>query len=366
MKRVHGLKEKSGEPLSVVIGEARKLLEGRRILVTAHKNADPDAVASSIVFRNIARKAFRAKPVLALPEGINSASRSVLQTLGIDYSREVLDSRKVLEEKGNIEAVVVVDTASKSQLGDFAQLVGEKPVVVIDHHQANTLLRETGPILGIYDPSAKAAAEIVYRVARHVHYELDSKEAELLLSGIVYDTKRFAIASPETFSIASDLLRLGANIARVVGSLSRQMDISERIARLKAAQRMELLRAGEIIVAVTRVSAFEGSAAGGIMSLGADMVLILSPKEKEGEVRVIGRANQIVTEKLGISLGADIIQRLIGERKGRGGGHAAAAGAIVPGGLEKVKETLIGIVKEVFREKGFKLEPLEIEKEKKK
>ncbi len=341
-------------------------MKGKRILVTAHKNADPDAVASSIVFRNIARKVFGAEPVLALPEGINSASRSVLQMLGIDFSREVADPRKVLEEKDKIEVVVVVDTASKSQLGGFAQLVDEKPVVVVDHHQANTLLKESRPVLSIYDPSAKAAAEIVYRIAKHVHYELDSREAELLLSGIVYDTKRFAIASPETFSIASDLLRLGANIARVVGSLSRQMNVSERIARLKAARRMELLRAREIIVAITRISAFEGSAASGIMSLGADMVLVLSPKEQEGEVRVIGRANQIVTGKLGISLGADIIQRLTGKQGGRGGGHAAAAGAIVPGDLEKVKETLIGIVKEVFKEKGVELEPLEIEKKKKK
>jgi len=334
---------------------ARRLLEladeaGSPIVVMGHRNADPDAFASALVLRDILRShGFDAR--LVFPEGLSQASKRL--------AREILG-----KEPGDVEdeppsesaMAVVVDTASPEQLGGLAQFALQVILVVVDHHASNRLVERAA--LSLYDPSARATAELVYLLAtRGLGFELTRQHLELLLAGIVYDTRHFILSNARTLYVAAEMLEQGARLDRVLAALqSPPMDISEKIARLKAAKRMQVVRAGDYLIAFTHVGAYESSAARAILDLGADMVLVVSERGKE--TRIIGRARKGIVEKLGIQLGRDIMEPVARSLGGGGGGHSQAAGASVPASLEKTMSQLVLHVEKLLRSKGLQPQPI--------
>ena len=323
---------------------------GSPIVVMGHRNADPDAFASALVIRDLLRgRGFDAR--LVFPEGLSQASKRL--------AREILG-----REPGDVEdeppqesaMAVVVDTASPEQLGGLAQFALQVILVVVDHHASNRLVEKAR--LAVYDPGARATSELVYLLAtRGFEKRLSREQLELLLAGIVYDTRHFILSNARTLRIAAEMLEQGARLDRVLSALqSPPMEISEKIARLKAAKRMQVIRAGDYLVAFTHVGAYESSAARAILDLGADMVLVVS--ERGRETRIIGRARKGIVEKLGIQLGRDIMEPVARSLGGGGGGHGQAAGASVPAGLEKTMTALVLHVEKLLRSKGLQPQPI--------
>ncbi|HIC99650.1 MAG TPA: DHH family phosphoesterase [Pyrodictiaceae archaeon] len=335
--------------------KAKKLLEvldeaGTPIVVTAHRNADPDALASAIAMREaICKLGYDAR--LLLPEGMSQPSkRLVREVLGVE-PEEVEDDSP--EESA---AAIVVDTASLEQLGKLAEFIQNIDLlVVVDHHESNKLVEKA--CVAIHWPWAKATSEIVYMlVEKALEIELDKTTRTLLLAGIIYDTRHFVMATSTTLRVAADLMDAGADKDKALKALqSPSMEMPERIARLKAAQRMHIFRADNYIVTITRVGAYEASVARALLDLGADIAIVLA--ERGTETRVIGRLKRNIAEKLGISLGT-IMEELARQLGGGGGGHQQAAGATVKADYEKTLEEIIQALKKLFREKGLQLEPL--------
>ncbi|HIP66413.1 MAG TPA: DHH family phosphoesterase [Pyrodictium sp.] len=334
---------------------AKKLLEvldeaGTPIVVTAHRNADPDALASAIAMREcVCKLGYDAR--LLLPEGMSQpAKRLVREVLGVE-PEEVED-----ESPEESAAAIVVDTASLEQLGKLADFVKNIDLlVVIDHHESNKLVEHAR--VAIHWPRAKATSEIVYMLVEKVlGIQLESTTRTLLLAGIIYDTRHFVMASSTTLRVAADLMDAGADKDKALKALqSPAMEVPERIARLKAAQRMHVFRADNYLVTITRVGAYEASVARALLDLGADIAIVLA--ERGAETRVIGRLKRHIAEKLGISLGS-VMEELAKQLGGGGGGHQQAAGATVKADYERTLETIIQSLKRLFKEKGLELEPL--------
>ena len=323
---------------------------GTSIVVTAHRNADPDALASAIAMREcVCKLGYDAR--LLLPEGMSQPTkRLVREVLGVE-PEEVED-----ESPEESAAAIVVDTASFEQLGKLAEFVRNIDLlVVIDHHESNKLVEKAS--IAIYWPQARATSEIVYMLVEKVlGIELEKTTRTLLLAGIIYDTRHFVMANSTTLRVAADLMDVGADKDKALKALqSPSMEAPERIARLKAAQRMHVFRANDYLVTVTRVGAYEASVARALLDLGADIAIVLA--ERGAETRVIGRLKKHVVERLDISLGAimEELARLLG---GGGGGHQQAAGATVKANYERTLEAIIQALKRLFREKGLQLEPL--------
>jgi len=323
---------------------------GTSIVVTAHRNADPDALASAIAMREcVCKLGYDAR--LLLPEGMSQPTkRLVREVLGVE-PEEVED-----ESPEESAAAIVVDTASFEQLGKLAEFVRNIDLlVVIDHHESNKLVEKAS--IAIHWPQARATSEIVYMsVEKVLGIELEKTTRTLLLAGIIYDTRHFVMANSTTLRVAADLMDVGANKDRALKALqSPSMEAPERIARLKAAQRMHVFRANDYLVTVTRVGAYEASVARALLDLGADIAIVLA--ERGAETRVIGRLKKHIVERLNISLGAimEELARLLG---GGGGGHQQAAGATVKANYERTLEAIIQALKRLFREKGLQLEPL--------
>ncbi len=337
---------RQAERLLTLVEKAAKI---GAVAVTAHRNADPDAVASLLVLAKLIEDTTGVTPVPVLPEGMSQPSKRVVrEVLGLDPS----SIASTLPEDTSI--LVIVDTASIGQLGVFAEEVRRLPILVVDHHDSNSLV----PIAleSVYDPTARATSEIVYMMLSHWNTQVDEKLLTVLLAGIVYDTRHFTMSSPRVLRIAAELMEKGAKLEQALKALqSPPMEMPERIARLKAAQRMHVYRVGDFIFAVTYVGAYESSVARALLDLGADVAIVVS--ERARETRVIGRARRGIVDA-GFNLGRDLMEPLAKMLGGGGGGHAQAAGASVHASLERVMDAVVELIKSWATLRDLRLEPV--------
>ncbi len=287
-----------------------------------HKNADPDAVASAyIVSRIIEEEAISTH--IVLPEGMNEVAKKIAASLGIHHVFHGPEA--VARASGAYDTVyIVVDTSSPVQLGELAPKITSSRYILIDHHRPGGLAAHAA--LSIAYPMIRSTSEIAYILARCKNNVLSRRDALLVLTGILYDTRRLMYIDDTVFAIVSEIIAVhGVDIYReAIELLTMEMDLSERIARLKAAQRMRITRIKDYIIATTHVSAFEASAARAILDLGADAVFVAS----KGTVsRIVARAKTRFVRETGISLGRDVMPAIANCLGGSGGGHDTAAAA---------------------------------------
>jgi hypothetical protein len=132
-------------------------------------------------------------------------------------------------------------------------------------------------------------------------------------------------------------------IQDILTLLTYNIDISEKIAKIKGMQRTQLVRIGKYLVGITNVSSFGASVASMLINLGFD-IAIVSSKEKS-EFKITTRATSDICFETGLHLG----KILNNVSEGSGGGHDGAASingisdlkVIINEILENVKQILI-------------------------
>ena len=310
----------------------------KKIAIIGHKNADPDAICSMYALSYFLKNLHRDAEISIIAEDVNKISEKIISELN-------------LKVKSNFtfkpEIIILVDANNLVQIGKLKEyLPSNVPIIVIDHHIAHP---ETDKIsqFKIIDEKATSSSEIIYKILRETNLKIEPKIALALLIGILYDTRRFTIISDEIFSIVLDLLKAGASYDKALELLRTTMDRSEKLARLKAAQRAVIHKIGEWIIVTSYVSAYEASACRAFIDLGADVVFVAS--EKEEEVRISARATSEFFEKTGINL-ARVMEKVGHVIGGVGGGHPTAAGANgTKNAQEGIKEALKILEKEIIK-----------------
>ena len=314
------------------------LRDRENILILCHQNADPDALGSAYALSQlISRKAPSKKVEVAAPEGVSRVGRQVLQHLPLSVTLSpTLD---------NADILMLVDTNTIIQLGEFGESVknSSKPFVLIDHHAPN---QETVKLatLSITDEEASSTCEIIYDLFEEANVEPDRNVALALFLGIAYDTRHFIIARSRTLQIVAKLLDAGLVVEEALPLLAIPLETSERVARLKAAQRLQRIKLREWIVAVSRVGSYQSSAARALLVLGADVAVVGG--ERKGKLKISLRATKRFFDGTGLHLGRDIavpLGRLVG---GMGGGHSTAAGVNGEGSLDEALKACLRLLRE--------------------
>ena len=304
------------------------LKESKNPLILGHQNADPDAVCSMIAFARLYRTLNPGGTPQLAAEDISRLSTQVL---------------KIFQPKMKIsgtpesdhDLLILLDTNSRFQLGDTLQHIPENPskTIVIDHHERNPEIDLIAKHQILHDDKS-STCEIMANIYSDLGVQIDASTANLLLTGMIFDTRRFFYADLETLSTAMNLIEAGADYEKCVRSLLIKPDRSERIARLKAATRVKVHLIGDWIVATSKINAFEASACRGLIELGADVAIVAGNPSKD-VVRFSSRSTRNFFEKTGVSLGSDVMEPIGRLIEGEGGGHANAAGANGKKNLDK-------------------------------
>jgi nanoRNase/pAp phosphatase (c-di-AMP/oligoRNAs hydrolase) len=285
------------------------------ILFLCHKNADPDSLGSAYALQ----RAFGGHI------GVFDSTSTMASMLAERLKVEVL----IAPVLSSYDLVVAVDTSTLVQTG--YKSLGK--CAVIDHHTPGDLA-ETCELA--FARIGSSTAELVYGLYKANGLAIDHNVAFVLVLAMITDTGHFRFAGAETIEIVGRILAEGgikyADVADFLGQVP--VDLSCRIAILKAASRITLHRVGDYLIVESRVSSFASQAATSLINLGADVAFVGS--EKDRERRISGRVRRGVDLDL-----ARLLQEVGKKFGGSGGGHAGAAGVVITGDLDKALEECI-------------------------
>jgi nanoRNase/pAp phosphatase (c-di-AMP/oligoRNAs hydrolase) len=322
-----------GKPLKEIL--LIKIIRGAsRIVITSHQNSDIDAVLSCYVTKKIINKLNPRATVDIITPGISLQARKVTESLGI--AAEIIEG-DVLPQ---YDLCLLIDVNNLAHVGTLRDYVAsDRPVAIIDHHRPSIGMPPNA--LSIIDDSAVATAEVLCDVMISLNLKPTREETQCLLIGILSDSRRLMIGTEKTLRDVAFLLSHGASLSEAVATLSMPMSYSEKIARLKASQRISLYSLGQWIVAVSNVGSYEASAARALISLGADLAAVCN--ELNEEVRLCARASEEFVKNTGVHLGEEL-ERLGSMMSGSGGGHASAACVTIPRQCSEVIDGFLALV----------------------
>ena len=289
----------------------------KKILIVTHENADPDALCGLYSLKSILKRIFTELEILISADGLSSLSEQIASKLNITISTNV--------ETFHPDLIILFDVNNLHKTGSIANYINvdSKAIVIIDHHTPPPEINDFSP-LSIVDDNAISATEIIFYEFDQMGIQFTPEEAFAILLGMIYDSKHFILGNLRSFSIVSKLIEIGANYNQAKSLLKIPMIKPEKIARIKAAQRLKIRKIKDWIIVTSHVSSYEASACRALINLGADVAFVIA--ERKNQVRISARSTPEFYEKTKIHLGKDILEKIGNIIDGVGGGHSTAAG----------------------------------------
>ncbi len=314
--------------------------EHQRFLLMTHVRPDGDALGSE----------------LALAAGLRSLGKNVRTVIASSlpprYRFLDPDSSKVEvftppgETFRNVDAVIIVDTGTWNQLGDFGPFLKtlSVPRLVIDHHRTQDNLGG----IHLVDTTAEAAGRLVYEACQALNCPLTSEIADALFLAVATDTGWFhhSNTTPATFELACKLTHAGANPNALYDQLYDRNSLGKLRLSGRALERLRTSAKGQVAWTEIHLSDFPDTG-----STPPDTEdLINYPRSVEGvEVALlfIEQVNGAVKASFRSRSVIDVDR--IAE-KFNGGGHRLASGATINGTMEDVRRQVLAVVERALGE----------------
>ena len=316
------------------------LRDAQSFVLTSHVRPDCDALGSELGMLGILEaigKDVRIVNAQATPANLKWIDPDRrLESLAEGVKKDDLVSRDVL---------IVLDTSAWAQLGamgDVAKAMREK-VLVIDHHVSEDDLSDRW----FKDTSAEATARIVYEIGLRLKVPLSKRIATPLYAGLSTDTGgfRFPNVSGESFRVAARLVDAGADPTAIYRELFEQ----DSLARLHLVGRTlagaQASHGGRVIVSTVRQSDIKEVQA---QPADTEDLVNLTLAVKGTEVAVILIEQPDGRIKTSFRSRSQVDCNALAARFG-GGGHKAAAGAILPGPFDVAHEQVLAAVDDACR-----------------
>lgn len=301
----------------------------KRVALAGHVTPDADCLGS-LGALHLALPELGVRPFVALPAGsVSRRLNFLLDICGMKAAGEA--------ELKQCDTLLVVDTAKPQRVNIDGKLeaYGGVPVINVDHHATNPNYGKWNWV----DAQRSSSAEMVYEVVRGLGCAVTPTLATMLYAGIHSDTQGFSLSNttPRSLEVGHDLAQAGAKIH----------ELCEKLHRSHSRGEFELL---QVVYRNTRVSE-DGRLAwstvnhdefvhtGCVASDIDDQVEI--PRSIEGIRAVIlfseGNRGKIRMNFRG-ERGTTILE--LAQQFG-GGGHKAAAGAILDGTIEEATAKIL-------------------------
>jgi len=309
-----------------------EIKKAEKIVILTHETPDGDAIGSS----------------LAMKLALNQLGKEA-DVIIPKYSRtfNFLPDANEIKKESEVERydlAIAVDGATLKRLAGVEYFEKAKTKIQIDHHSVNGMYAD----YNFVNPVAPACCEILLGMFEYFGIEITPEIGTCIIAGIITDTGGFQYAgvTAETFEFAAELLQKGVNISNVYQKvLSTKTRAHFELSRLVSG-RMEFFENGKI--AFTYMNRKDEENAGaeegdheGLVEIGrniegVEVSVFIREKEGENLYKVSLRSREYVNvSDVALMLG--------------GGGHVKAAGCLVQGTIEEVKEKVLSEIKKVMK-----------------
>ncbi len=319
------------------------LRHGKRVAIAGHVTPDADCIGS-IGALWAALPELGAAPLASLPpESVSRKLQFLVDACGLTSASA--------PQLRDADLLVAVDTAKQPRLNIVGgvESIDGVPIINIDHHATNTRFGGHNWI----DAQRSSTCEMIFELLTLLRCQITPTIATLLFAGMHSDTQGFSLSNTgvRSLHIAHELAAAGAAVHELGERLGRSIDRSA----------FELLK---VIYANTRVSD-DGGVAWSTASYdeihdagcrasdiddqveiprsieGVHLAVLLTEGER-GKVRINFRGDR------GLSV-------LPLAKQFGGGGHHAAAGAIVDGELSAAVERVVAAARAYLAEQASRI-----------
>lgn len=302
----------------------KEIKEAEKIVILTHESPDGDALGSSLAMKLMLEELGKKSDVI-IPE----------------YSRmfQFLPSAteiKIDSEIKKYDLAISVDCANFKRMAKNEYFEKAKKTIVIDHHGSNNMYGD----LNYVNPVSPACCEILAGMAEYFEIKVTKDIGTCIMTGIITDTGGFRHLgiTPDTFEYTAELIRLGVDIPDIYKRTLRTKTKANFELTKRVIDRMELLEDGKVsFTYITSQDELEvGAEPGdheGLVDIGKDIEgvkvsVFIRQKDNETAYKVSLRSED--------DINVSDICFVFG-----GGGHARAAGALIQGNVEQVKEKLM-------------------------
>ena len=298
-----------------------RLDTSKNVVIASHIRPDGDAIGS----------------LLGLGLALRDAGKSVQMVLvdGVSSSFRHLEGSDLVvkEPTGEHDTFITVDSADFKRVGKAFENFGQ-PDINIDHHKTN----ENFGKLNLIEEEEVATAAILARHLPQWGYKITKPIAAALLTGIVTDTLGFRTANtnPSALRLCAMLMETGVDMADLY--MRALVKKTFPAARYWGAGLSHLEQKNGIVWATLTLDDRRKSGYGG--NDDADLINMISAIEgnKIGMIFVEQSDNHVKVSWRALESGIDVSQVA---KHFSGGGHAAAAGADIPGALSDVEPLVL-------------------------
>lgn len=233
-----GRKEKRGKIKSRIISAAlyEYIEKSSSVFVMGHTYSDFDAIGAAVGVAAIARAC--SKNAFVVVNRKLSLANPLIDLVANNENNKIrfISPERAVELFGDDSLLVVTDTMRSHLVEAPALLEKSKNIILIDHHR-KTVDYIDSAVLAFHEPYASSACEMVTELAQYspAGVKLAPYEAEALLSGIILDTKNFALrVGVRTFEAAAFLKDCKADTVKVkklfAGTVEENVSVSKLIA----------------------------------------------------------------------------------------------------------------------------------------
>ena len=312
-----------------IIGAIKERLErANSILIASHIRPDGDAIGS----------------LLGLGLALRNRGKAVKMVLvdGVPASFRHLEGSDLIvrEPGGEHDTFITVDCADFKRVGKAFESIG-RPDINIDHHKTNENFGE----LNLIEPEEVATSAILANHLPAWGFEITRPIADSLITGIITDTLGFRTSNtnPSALRLCALLMETGSNMPDLY--MRSLVHKSFPAARYWGAGLSSLEQENGIVWATLALEDRKRAGYGG--NDDADLINLISAIDgnKVGMIFVEQSDNHVKISWRALEEGIDVSP--VAKRFG-GGGHAAAAGADVPGTLSDIQPLVLKATREIL------------------
>ena len=298
-----------------------RLDASRNVIVASHVRPDGDAIGS----------------LLAMGLALRDVGKSVQMVLvdGVPSSFKHLEGSELIvkEPSGEFDTFITVDSADFKRVGkafeNFAQ-----PDINIDHHKTNEQFGK----LNLIEPEEVATAAILTTHLPEWGYKITKPIAAALLTGIVTDTLGFRTSNtnPSALRLCASLMETGVDMTDLY--MKALIKKTYPAARYWGAGLSHLEQKNGIVWATLTLEDRKQSGYSG--NDDADLINMISAIDgnKVGMIFVEQADHHVKISWRALEPGIDVSKVA---KHFNGGGHAAAAGADIPGELTEIQPLVL-------------------------